>query len=102
MYAAHTPESNVQMVPSTVVRNTVHPVAALWEKKGVSFPGKGIIPNSVASTKSDTSASATLYDGGLDPRLDLDGLDPDEREEELNTDYGGLALLFRAANMNRD
>ena len=58
------------MVPSTVGRNTVHPVAALWEKKGVSFPGKGV----------ETSTSASLYDGGSDPQLDLDGLNPHERE----------------------
>lgn len=92
VYSDEPGSSKTQTVP-----NKVHPVVALWEKKGVSFPGKGIIPNVMASTEASTSAS---HDG-LDPRLDLDGLDADEIEEELNADYG-LSLLFRAANMNRE
>ena len=49
-----------------VARKTIHPVAALRQKKGVTFPGKGIVPNSASST----SVCQEIHE------LDMDGLDP--------------------------
>ena len=72
---------------------TIHPVAALWQKKEVTFPGKGIVPNSASST----SVRQEIH------KLDIDGLDALDRAkiEQDHNDYG-LSLLFRAANMMRE
>ena len=76
-----------------VTPKTIHPVAALWQKKGVTFPGKGIAPNSSSST----SVRQEIHE------LDIDGLDALDRAEieQDHNDYG-LSLLFRAANMMRE
>ena len=59
----------------------VNPVVALWEQKGVSFPGKGILPNSKTSRTRERA----------DQLLDAD-----------TDNSNGLSLLFEAATMIDD
>lgn len=67
------------------IQNRVHPVKDLWEKKGVKFPGKGTVPNSLWSQQQSVSHAATRT------------VCSDSSDE-----FEGLDLLFQAATFLDD
>ena len=55
--------------------NHVNPVKSLWEKKGIAFPGHGLLPNSTVANRGDVGAVPRT------PALDL-SVPNSKREEE--------------------